>query len=468
MVAPTSTPLPQWAFAQLSESLYAGVGITITDLQGKILYANPLLAKWLELPDTRQLLGHTFMHYYSTQSQEVIKQSLSPHLFKEHRWEGELELFSHMHHTTQVKQHCFLLYNQHRFPTYIANILLPSTQEVNVAPETSGTRSLFEKLIMKSNQIVIIGDDIGKVRYANPSALALLGYDKDEIVKINMIDLIKDLSQTEFDTIFQQAQKERNVNMEGKLIRKDKARFPCALSFNLITNGSGVYTVLAATDLTQFKRHELAVQQQRLATQTLNRIVMRFVREEADKIDMSIQASLEMVGNYLNAGRTFIMVFSDDKSTMTMSHEWIRPGISSRHDRRTLSLQEFYWFTYRILGGESVRIFNLEELLSKPANINSKYIHDGVKSLLLEPLLINNKVIGFIGIESLRKTVQWDEISLEFLQRYSNVLTHMYLQKFQTQMRDTNLRELRDNLMHVIGLIENVTDTKRGSSSMQH
>ncbi len=118
---------------------------------------------------------------------------------------------------------------------------------------------LIETLIDQSNDAMyIIDEDSGKILYANAHVSQLLGYSRDEVLNMNLIDFEAVLAE---DPNWQQkikAFKSSGVTrVETKNQRKDGSIIPVEVSIKYLTHEGKNYIVAVSRDITQRKQTEL-------------------------------------------------------------------------------------------------------------------------------------------------------------------------------------------------------------------
>ncbi len=151
----------------------------------------------------------------------------------------------------------------------------------------------------------------------------------------------------------------------------------------------------------------------------LSRILIRL---PVDEIDSVINDALREIGEYMKVDRVFIDQFSDDKSEFRATHVWTAPGI--RRDNLAFEVVvsgHLQWFTKRILSRDPVIFTSADELPREAVNEREYVSNVGIKSSATLPLIVDESVIGDIGVDMIRQEQDWSESTLAHLQLTSEV-----------------------------------------------
>ncbi len=110
----------------------SGQALVMADLEGKITYANPGLCRLLGDESQENVIGKSFLSYYSGKQRERLENIVIPALRKEGRWEGELELRSRDGRHTSTFESYFFIFNEKGDPQYIADIITDITEKKRI------------------------------------------------------------------------------------------------------------------------------------------------------------------------------------------------------------------------------------------------------------------------------------------------------------------------------------------------
>ncbi|AGF57634.1 PAS domain S-box-containing protein [Clostridium saccharoperbutylacetonicum] len=138
-----------------------------------------------------------------------------------------------------------------------------------------------------------------------------------------------------------------------------------------------------------------------------------------------LKNSLEEVGTFFNLDRIYIYYFSKDPTFMKIECQWNNEGI---RPKRTVEEEEVVyalpWLMREIKSSDFVAINSTEELPKDAVFETEVFNNEGIKAALIIPLKSENKLIGFIGYESLSESVQWEEEQIKILTDISRAFSN--------------------------------------------
>ncbi|MEE4365118.1 MAG: ATP-binding protein [Desulfotignum sp.] len=169
------------------------------------------------------------------------------------------------------------------------------------------------------------------------------------------------------------------------------------------------------TDITRETQHAEAIAYRSQLQSLLMQMSMEFLTTSSDGLDDLINDTLMQIGQFTRADRMYIFRYDFENQTMTNTHEWCAPDISSQiQDLRKIPF-DMDWDLVRMhQNGKPFYISNVEDL---PDDAPLKSHLQGIKSLLALPLKDQGGCYGFIGLDAVSESRQWPdaEIALFFL-----------------------------------------------------
>lgn len=160
---------------------------------------------------------------------------------------------------------------------------------------------------------------------------------------------------------------------------------------------------------------------------TLHQLIVEFssllIQSTLDKIDLTIDKTLHMLGGYASVDRVYIFEHDPVADEVNNTYEWCADGITPEID----NLQGIPF--------EAVprwkEKFNLKEHVYIPlvAEIDPQYTVEkgilepqGIQSLLTIPMFYGEKFIGFIGFDSVRHTREWSDEHISLLRLAGEII----------------------------------------------
>jgi PAS domain S-box-containing protein len=183
-------------------------------------------------------------------------------------------------------------------------------------------------------------------------------------------------------------------------------------------------------DITKLKQHEEELKFRIGFEQVIINLSAKFINLDWNNIDKEIEESLGIIGKLISADRSYIFLFSDDLSIMNNTHEWTAEGVSQEKDNlQNIPTAVFPWWMNKLTNNEIIHIPSVNEL-PEEANAEKEILEpQGIKSLVVIPLVYLNVVIGYMGFDSVNEYKVWSSDSIKILSITGNVITNAIKRK---------------------------------------
>ncbi len=220
-------------------------------------------------------------------------------------------------------------------------------------------------------------------------------------------------------------------------------------------DGQVASVVLIATDITSRKEAEGKLDFRASLEKLVTSISTRFINLDAEDVDQAIQIALRQIGVFCGVDRCYVFQFRGGFDALDNTHEWSTLGVEP--------------FVGRIQAAEPARLPSLLERIRRQDHVfvqrvsaladNEVVLRDelgdlGVRSLLCVPMTCANEAVGFIGFDTVRWEVTWDEQVVSLLRIvgdvFANTLERQRAEESRAQL-ESQLRQSQK--MEAIGTL---------------
>ncbi|TGN20040.1 GAF domain-containing SpoIIE family protein phosphatase [Leptospira idonii] len=148
----------------------------------------------------------------------------------------------------------------------------------------------------------------------------------------------------------------------------------------------------------------------------LNEISSSFVYCKAERIADAIHFALEKIGEYTFADKTFISEISKDREFLSVTYEWLAPGISSTmKDRQNMPIASMNQEYLRVIANDGILFFPDASDVSDNS-LSKKVLEEaGVQSILIIGLRDEGTLIGMLGVVKFLEQEDWPKESHHFI-----------------------------------------------------
>ncbi len=284
----------------------------------------------------------------------------------------------------------------------------------------------FKAFLASPDAVLITRMSDGQILEVNEGFCRITEYSKDEAIGRTTLELNLWMEEAERDFFISLMQKHGFVReQEFKYRVKSGRTIISLLSAEIILIGGEKYLLAIVRDITERKRAEAVLNKRLKLEQIISSISSRFIKLEANELDSEINYALKEVGKNTDSDRSYVYYFSDDLSTFSNTHEWCAEGISAqRENQQNVPTSQFEWWMDELKVFNPIHIGDVDQMSEESINEKKSLQLQEIKALLVVPLVSANKLIGFVGFDSVRTKKTWAEEDIIVLKILSEIFSN--------------------------------------------
>ncbi len=177
--------------------------------------------------------------------------------------------------------------------------------------------------------------------------------------------------------------------------------------------------------------------------QSLTNLAIRFIQTPTEETDEMINNGLKTLCRYFDADRAYLYFFAKNGTVLNKSHEYRKEGVKekiARHEK--VNNEDFSWFIKALKRQSHLEVIDIDQLPLEASTLKSIWKVEEVKSLFIVPLLINDAVVGFIGMDALTLHDSWPS----FTERTLNTAGLIFLNALDRKHSREHLRRSEGRL----------------------
>ncbi|NQT51949.1 PAS domain S-box protein, partial [bacterium] len=137
-------------------------------------------------------------------------------------------------------------------------------------------------------------------------------------------------------------------------------------------------------------------------------ISSEFINLPSPDIDRAITQALGQLGQFAQADRSYVFCFAEDLANVSCTHEWCADGIPPAIDGlQGMPIEQFPWALEQHRRGQIVHVPRVRDLPPEAHRWQAELLQEGVQSLLCVPMNVGGRVVGFVGLDSVRQERHW-------------------------------------------------------------
>ena len=238
-------------------------------------------------------------------------------------------------------------------------------------------------------------------------------------------------------------------NGEGREFTQTELDFLTSLSLQ---------TAIAIENARLFQETQQALEKARYraeAENLVNDIATRFLNvDNPALINQVITENLGKLGKFFGIDRAYIFLFNDDGLTMDNTHEWRQEGIESYIDDFRNVPRDTLPYMMKFLN--RIEPFVVPSVIDMPEESGTdkeEYLRERIQSIMCTPVVLQNRLVGFVGLDSVHRKRDWPEEDI-FTLRLFGQITIGALDRARNQdalaKSETDLRALFSSMEDVV------------------
>lgn len=320
------------------------------------------------------------------------------------------------------------------------------------AQEPLPGEDMFRRLFETAPDAQLLADSSGRILLVNMQAEQLFGYDRSELIGKPLEALMPERFRTGH-TVHRCAYasapsfRPMGAGLELYGLHKDGTEFPVEISLSPMETSNGVLFSSTIRDVSERKKMEQVVQSQLRFEKMMSQLSSTFVNIPAAQVDRKINESLRAVAECMDFDRSSIAQFDSVDNRLVVLSSWARSNVPPVGFQ--VANGHFPWIIQRLVAGQTVFLSDPNDLPEGAATDRESMLAIGEKSLLVFPLLIEERVTGAISFNTFRHTQIWEPWLLARLQHVADVFCGALARKKaddELQLAHSRIAELNERL----------------------
>ena len=175
--------------------------------------------------------------------------------------------------------------------------------------------------------------------------------------------------------------------------------------------------------------------------------LLRFLRDEA--VESCIADILRDIMNLYNGkGRVYIFEYDEIYAHHSCIYEVVSEGVSAEIDNlQDMPASESKWWSEQILSGKPIILNTLEQLLEEAPDEYQILVVQGIKSLMVTPLMTGDRVWGYMGIDLVETYHDWSNEDFQWFSSLGNII-NICIELRKTKDKVIREQTFLNNLFH--------------------
>ncbi len=301
------------------------------------------------------------------------------------------------------------------------------------------------RILENAAELIHTLDNKGNIIWANRSWLQNLGIKEEEIKGRNIMDFLDSKTMEEFHEVMPRL-------MNGEIVDDLNCVFVSKTNENLelrgktiplIENGKVIGSQAYLHNVTQIVSAQKKLNEKSLLQDLVMRISTKYINFPEAELNQTVLESLRDIANFVSADRAYIFDYHVEEGYCEYMYEWAAPGIREQmNDYKRINLDTMpYWYG-KHLNKEFVIVEDINHV--EDENVRQLLVTEGIKGLITIPIHDENKLVGFVGFDLIKKSRKFSEEEKEILVLFSQMLLNVYNKMAYIQKLNESKKKIED------------------------
>jgi PAS domain S-box-containing protein len=302
----------------------------------------------------------------------------------------------------------------------------------------------YRLVVENIEDLVVRTDAEGRFEYVSPTYCTLFGHDPADLIGQHNLPLVHPEDQASTaEAVRALFMPPFSFRIEHRAWTINGWRWLHWVDRAVLDDAGAVRSIVAVgRDITARKEAELDLIQREALERELLELTSAFVHVFDEHLDPLINRTLERIGSLTRSDRAYVFLFDFAADTMSNSHEWVAAGIASVMEQLQNQPIEHFSASLQVLeSGEAVVVPLVADLPNEWAAEHAVLVSQSIQSVVLVPLLREERLIGFIGFDAVQAPRDWSTAEVRFLRVFASILVSA-LERARTYaaLRESNSR----------------------------
>lgn len=143
--------------------------------------------------------------------------------------------------------------------------------------------------------------------------------------------------------------------------------------------------------------------------EAINRLVNFVFSDEI----VNLEEVLSILGKTAKVSRAYIFIFQEGKIKNII--EWCASGVFPHQNLQGIEIVNFTWFMEKLEKNKNIIISDVSELPQEAIKEKELFETQGVRSVLIVPIFLEQELFGFVGFDDTEKSRKWSEEDIYLL-----------------------------------------------------
>ena len=429
--------------------------IAIAEPGGNLIYVNPAFLKMWGYDDFKEVIGELAVQFWQF---EDLAEEVVDALHAKGKWTGEMSARRKDGTKFDVQIMASIVKRHAEKPVYMMASFVDITERKQTEKILQESETRYRMVVEDQTELICRFMPEGVLTFVNDAYCRYFGRKREELVGHSFMPLIPEEDRNNVNNQISQINKENStVTTEHRVITQGGS-----IRWQQWTNraifdeqGNIIEYQAVGRDVTERKEAAEAIEYRMNFEKLITSISTDFINLSAEQVDSGINQALKTLGEFADVDRSYVFQFFDDGQKTSNTHEWNAEGITPQIDNlQNLSVDSVPWWMGKLRKFETIHIPDVKKLPASAKNEKEILRAQSIKSLIVIPMVYNRQLVGFMGLDSVRRKRTWSQKSITLLTIVSEIFVNTLMRRrAQQQLNEYHEKMFRAEQLASLGTV---------------
>jgi PAS domain S-box-containing protein len=145
-----------------------------------------------------------------------------------------------------------------------------------------------------------------------------------------------------------------------------------------------------------------------------------------EELDQVIKQVLATIGTFCAVDKANLFELVEEEKCITHTHQWCAQDSGQKKVMLQSAIldEQLPWFAKLIRNKQIIDIPDVDQLPKEAEQERAYFQQQGIRSLLMVPMVVGSRTLGLIGFEAIEEQTQWAKSNLFVLRMVGEMLAH--------------------------------------------
>ena len=429
--------------------------MAIAEPGGNLIYVNPAFLKMWGYDDFKEVIGKPAAQFWQF---EDMATEVVDVLHAKGKWTGEMSAKRKdgTEFDVQIMASIVKIYAEK--PVYMMASFIDITERKRTEKTLLASEARYRMVVEDQTELICRFMPEGVLTFVNDAYCRYFGRKREELVGHSFMPLIPGEDRNKVNNQISQLNKENStVTTEHRVIDQGGS-----IRWQQWTNraifdeqGNIIEYQAVGRDVGERKEAAEALEYRMNFEKLITSISTNFINLSAEEVDNGINQALKALGEFTDVDRSYVFQFFDEGQKTSDTHEWSAEGITPQIDNlQNLSVDSTPWWMSKLRKFETIHIPDVKKLPASAKNEKEILRAQSIKSLIVIPMVYNRQLVGFMGLDSVRRKRTWSQKSITLLTIVSEIFVNTLMRRrAQQQLSEYHEKMFRAEQLASLGTV---------------